>query len=389
MPRGITKRYIKRFYADKSNKGEMTQENIDWLFKLKNEVPMFLDKLKGEKQSGFFHYSLTGDLYTQDKNWGLGNTVFAVKIYYTLDMLDSLPEVEREDMVNFIKSFPREDGSIFDPLVNNKASFRNKAGSIINLDFSNFLGEKTKRAEARQAFSALMLMNSTPKRPYLKIPCTSEEVEKYLRSLNWKKPWAAGAHFSTLLFFLHVNKKQFNVCENAEELIEYVIDWVNKLQSPDDGSWYVGHNVSVHEKINGAMKVITGLSAVDKLNFRYPEKLIDLCLSVDKDEHACDSVDKIYVLHYANKLTGGNYRYNEIEDFCYKQLEAYKEHYFPDIGGFSFYKHRANQYYYGAKITKGLDEPDIHGTVLFLWSIAMISQILNIDKDLGFKEFIT
>ena len=39
--------------------------------------------------------------------------------------------------------------------------------------------------------------------------------------------------------------------------------------------------------------------------------------------------------------------------------------------------------------TKGFDEPDIHGTVLFLWGIAIISQILGIGEELGFKEFIT
>lgn len=365
------------------------KDNVDWIFKLKNEVPVFLDKLKGENKSGFFHYSLAGDLYSEKKNWGLGNTVFAAKIYYTLDMLDSLPNEDRKSMTDFIKSFQSEDGSIFDPLVNNKASFRNKVGSLINLDFANFFGEKTKRAETRQSFSALMLMNSKSERPYLKIPCAIEEVEKYLESLNWKKPWGAGAHFSTLLFFLHVNKKLFNVYENAEELIDYAIDWVNTLQSSDDGCWYAGRNIPAHEKINGAMKVITGLSAVDKLDFRYPEKLIDLCLSADENQHACDCVDIVYVMHYANKLTGGDYRYNEIEDFCYKQIAAYKEHYFPDIGGFSFYKHKANQYYYSAKITKGLNEPDIHGTVLFLWSISMISQILNIDKELRFNEFVT
>ena len=367
----------------------MAQKNIDWLFELKSEVPVFLDRLKGKNKKGFFHYSLKGGIYAENKNWGLGNTVFASRIYCTLDLLDSLPKEEVNDMINFIKSFQRGDGSIFDPLVNKTASLRLKAGSLINFDFSNFFGEKTKIAETKQSFSALMTMDSKPDRPYLKIPSTVEEVENYLGRLNWKTPWGAGAHFSTLLFFLHANKKLFDVCENAEELIDYAIDWVNKLQSPDDGSWYVGRNISTHEKINGAMKVITGLRAVNQLDFGYPEKLIDLCLSVDEDGHACDSVDRVYTLHYANKLTGGNHRYDEIEFFCYKQLEAYKEHYFPDIGGFSFYKHRANQYYYGAKITRGLNEPDIHGTFLFLLGITLISQILSIDKELGFKEFIT
>jgi len=48
--------------------------------------------------------------------------------------------------------------------------------------------------------------------------------------------------------------------------------------------------------------------------------------------------------------------------------------------------HKTNIYYYGAKITRGLNEPDIHGTCMFLWGISIISQILEIDQELGFKE---
>ena len=137
------------------------------------------------------------------------------------------------------------------------------------------------------------------------------------------------------------------------------------------------------------MKVITGLKAVGKASFKYPERLIDLCLLTADFDQACNSLDVIYVIHYANRLTEGSYRYGEIQDFCYRWLKICEEHYFPDIGGFSFFRHKSNQYYYGAKITNGLDEPDIHGTVLLLWGIALISQILGINKKLGFKEFIT
>lgn len=171
-------------------------QNADWLFNLKEKVPQFLERLKGKKIPGFFHYSLSGDLYDENINWGLGNTVFAAK-------------------------------------------------------------------------------------------------------------------------------------------------------------------------------------------------LIDLCLSEANLDQACNSLDSIYVIHYANKNTEKSYRYEDIQDFCQKWLQVCKEHYFPDIGSFSFYKHRANQYYYGAKITKGLNEPDIHGTVLLFWGIAIISDILGIEKELGFKEFVS
>ncbi len=61
----------------------------------------------------------------------------------------------------------------------------------------------------------------------------------------------------------------------------------------------------------------------------------------------------------------------------------YTDYYWPGYGGFSFYKDRANDIYYGKKITKGLAEPDIHGTAMFVWGIALIDKILNLG--LNFK----
>lgn len=368
----------------------MIQENIEWIFKLKDKVPQFLERLKGKKTPGFFHYSLSGDLYNENENWGLGNTVFAIKVYYTLDMVDSLPENEIKSIISFIKGFQKSDGSIYDPLISRKVSLINRLYAAKNRDFSNFWGQKTKRAETRQSFSALQLLDSRPDLPYRQIPYTREGIDKYLSSLNWSQPYGAGSHFSHLLFFLYINKQMFNTHkESTDDFIDHAIAWVNKLQSPEDGSWYRGRNVSLPQKVNGAMKIITGLKAVDKVGFKYPERLTDLCLLTANFDQACNNLDVIYAIHYANQLTEGNYRYKDIQDFCYRWLKTCKEHYFPDVGGFSFYKHKANQYYYGAKITKGLNEPDIHGTVLLLWGIALISQLLGIDKELRFKEFIT
>lgn len=62
-------------------------EDIDCVLELKSQVPTFLDRLKGKRKDGFFHYSLFGDLHMEDENWGLGNSIFAAKIYYTLDMV--------------------------------------------------------------------------------------------------------------------------------------------------------------------------------------------------------------------------------------------------------------------------------------------------------------
>ncbi|MFX0134715.1 MAG: hypothetical protein ACFFDN_13830 [Candidatus Hodarchaeota archaeon] len=356
------------------------REDICWIFRLKEEVPQFLGKLRGYKVPGFFQYSLSGDLYNEDIKWGLGNTVFAVKIYFTLGLINGLSEKEKKSIEDFIISFQNDDGTIYDPLVKRKSFFRTKLLAIKNLDFFNFFSQRTIIAETRQAISALNLLGRNPNFLYQKFPKTTEEIDRHLNKLDWSTPWSAGSHFSHLIFFLENSELEYK-----EDLIDFTIYWVSKLQNYRDGVWYKG-NPTLRQKINGAMKVITGLKVAGKMNIKYPEKLIDLCLLAKNDEHACDNFNVIYVLHYASKMAKENYRFDEIRKFSIDRLEIYKNYYFPELGGFSFLPNRSNMYYYGAKITKGLYEPDIHGTVMFLWGISIIAQILGIEKELGFKE---
>ncbi len=358
-------------------------EEIDWLYQLKNKVPYFLDLLQEEAKPGFFRYSLSNDLQNHSTNWGLGNTVFAVKIYYTLGLLERLPTKRRDSMSKFIKSFQDDKGFFFDPLIHKKSSLINIISAIKNVNLNNISGQQTKTAETRQSISALNLLNQKPNTLFVNFPQTKKNIAKYLRKLEWHNPWGAGSHFSHLLFFLANSE-----LDNKDDLINFSINWINSLQHKIDGCWYEGHT-SIQQKINGAMKIITGLKAVNKTDFNYPKKLIDTCLSVTNDSHACDNFNIIYVLKYANELTKSTYRYMEIRQFCYNRIKLYRQYYFPNIGGFSFYKNKANDVYYGAKITKGLNEPDIHGTVMFLWGISIITQILKINDKLKFKEFIT
>ena len=355
-------------------------DNTHWILELKEKVPKFLEELRGNKIPGFFHYSLTGDLYKESIKWGLGNTVFAVKVYYTLGLLDELPKKDKACIMDFIKSFQKEDGTIYDPLVRRKSFVMNFLLRSKELDFSNIFGKQTIVAETRQSISALKLLEEKPDIAYRKFPKQREEIEEYLAKLNWQRPWGAGSHFSHLVFFL----KNSNL-ENKEELIDSAIDWVNGLQNLKDGSWYQG-NPNLQQRINGAMKIITGLKVTDKMNFHYSKKLIDLCLSAKNDSHACDNFNIVYVLHYASQKAVNNYRIDEIKKFAINRLAVYRSYYFPENGGFSFLPHRANVYYYGAKISKGFNEPDIHGTVMFLWGISIIAQILGIDKELEFRE---
>lgn len=348
---------------------------MEWLYDLKMNILGFLDLLKGDKP-GYFRYSLSGDLYGEEEHWGLGQAVFASKIYYMLGQMN-----HRDELVSFVKSFQDANGEIFDSLVAKKAKIRNFLSSIRHFEFykSNRRDQRTRRAETRQSFAALSCLDSRPNLPYLSIPYTKAGIKKYIDNLDWSVPWSSGSHFSHLMFFLKTNHEVFRVYGNdTEELINYAITCVNKYQSAKEGCWFKGSNVSARQKINGSMKVLTGMAAAKRFETEFPKKLIELCLKSINDEHACDNFNIVYVLYFCSQLT--DYKSDEIKAFCRDRLSIYKKHYWPKYGGFSFYPERANSVYYGAKISKGLPEPDIHGTVLFLWGITLISKILEINN---------
>lgn len=352
-----------------------------WLYDLKYEISGFLRKIKGKKRPGFFHYSLSGDYWGENIKWGLGNSVFFLKIIYTLG-LEKEFEKEAREAVNFIKSFQRKNGEISDVLV-----------YIVSLPFLlrsliqtgkkvDFLCRQTRRAETRQAFCALGLFGEKPELEYGEIPKTEKEVKEYLEFLDWEIPWGAGSHFSHLLFFL-----SNSALKNKNELIDYAIRWIAGIQK-DDGFWYQGDPGDA-QKINGAMKVITGLKAAHRLDFEKAEKIIDLCLKNKNDRHACDNFNIAYVIKYCFEKTDKAYRADEIKEFMVNRLSIYRQYYHKNEGGFSFKKNKANRFYYGALISRGKNEPDIHGSVMFLWGISIVAQVLDIDKKLGVKEFLT
>lgn len=359
----------------------MNIEN-DWLIDIREKVYSFIQKMNVNKDFSYFKYSYSGDLYDSNTKWGLGQLVFTTKTLYMIDKIKEFEPIHKTNLINGINSFQSKDGHYTDTTL-----FKPKKIIISNLlrrgKISNH--EKTKRAETRQSFAAILALNSKPKVPFLHIPYSKKGIEHYLNKLDWSKPWDAGSHFGHLLFFLHYNKVLFGIHkDDADDLIDYAIEWVNRLQSPIDGCWYSGE-VTDSEKINGAMKVLTGLSASEKLSFSYPKRIIDTSLKIGEATDACNDFNVVYVLCCCSQVT--DYRTDDIQKFCLKRLKQYRRYYYYKKGGFSFHLGKANDFYYGARITKGLNEPDIHGTVMFLWGITLISRILKLD--LGLKEPIT
>lgn len=358
---------------------------LDWLYDLKNEVKAFLEHQKSTIKKGYYGYSFSGDIYDESFHWNVGSSVFALKLYYVLGIEKNQEII---DTTNYIKSFLSKEG-IYDSFIYKKGFFRNFLASIKNKNFINIFNSQYKSAETRQSYSALMLYDELPKNIKLNIPTSKSEIEKYLLSLNWNEPWGAGSHFSHLMFFYKIAKETGQIShEQFEQNTKIILNWINGIYHNDTGGWYKGDQTNRYI-VNGAMKILTGLIAIDKVFIPNPKALIDTCLQATNDLDACDNFNIILVLNYASKQLDREYRQEEIEKFALNRLKKYKAQYKKMQGGFSFFLNNSNNRYYSAKITKGLNEADIHGTVLFMWGISIIVQILKIEENFEFREFLT
>ena len=362
------------------------KEFIDWVAEIKQKLPVFLNRLQGKKEKGFYKYSYSGDLYNEKFNWGLGNSVFALKIYYSLNII---PE-NLNEIISFIQTFQKTTGEFYDPVVKYTALPMLMYSAIKSRDLNRLKHSFIRRAETRQSISSLKLFNKNPRYIFQEFPKNKTDIKEFIDNLDWKMPWGAGSHFSHLMFFLSSSD-----IDDKIELINFTIRYIEKYKK-NDGCWYEG-NPDLQIKINGAMKIITGLKAAakfanineGKVIFNNVKEIIDTALKASNDEHTCSNFNLTYVMRYANELTQGKYKYNEIENFIKQRLDIYKQFYYDKYGAFSFYKNKANTNYYGAYITKGRNEPDIHGTVLFLWGLAVIGNFWSINEQIRLQEFIT
>jgi hypothetical protein len=250
------------------------------------------------------------------------------------------------------------------------------------------MGLQNKRAETRQSFAALRCLGLLPDIAYQPIIKTKNECLKYIHDLDWSKPWGAASHVSHLFFFLKTHQSFPNKSEiNSDQSIKTLLSEINEKYRLGDGSWGNTESIPEFQRVNGSMKMVTALEAAGIHQIEYPDKLIDLCLSAINDKHACDHFNVICVLHYCSRIT--SHRKDEVMAFALARLSMYSKHYWPEVGGFSFHKNRAQDNFYGAKVSNGMPEPDIHGTLMLLWGIVLICEILGWRKELNLNYPIT
>jgi hypothetical protein len=353
--------------------------DCQWLSDLRDSVWEWLAQMRVPDHPGWIRFCQDGALLEPAERVGLGISCLALKICVMLGLIPRLPQAELDGWVEHIRSFQTSSGHFAgffeDPAVLRIADRR--AGWFKR-------DEATRRAETRQACATLLSVDSSPNYPINRLPKTPGQVCEYIRGFDWSQPWGAGSHAGHLLFFYGLNARLFGQVEMADTLLPIVFAELDRLQDPETGSWY-SHRPGPQQMVNGAMKVLTGYAVLDK-PFRYPERLIDTCLAAANDEHGCDNADVVYVLHRCAHYT--THRRGEIRDYCMRRLETIERFRRAD-GAFSFFEGRAQTSYYGAPVSRGLAESDVHGTTLFVWTLTLIGDLLGYNQELGWRLPVT
>lgn len=221
---------------------------------------------------------------------------------------------------------------------------------------------KTINADNKQTLSTLKEINhKLDTLPQINF----NNIEEYLNQFDWTKPWDAGAQFSSICVYNKALKLDLD-----NELFKFIS---SKLDT-ETGSYFSETPTSKREIINGAMKVLTGLDWLGK-EIHEPTKLIDFCLANQPKFEGCDLVDYVYVLYKCTSQT--NYRKIEVVNLLKELLNFFKLLHHPDKKGFSYFINKSQTHYYGIRISKGRNEPDIHGTLLAVWAIIMILELLE------------
>ena len=341
----------------------------------------FIEKLNQDQN--FNYHPVMNSSTGIGRKINMGYNCYAVKLYKLANEWDNLNENRKLKWIKYLEDYQQHENHEYvnyfvDPEVKKYFdkylsiyNFKSITKGSLNLLLNKNYEEKNKHifktlnADSKQTISTLneigIKIQNSPDQ-YFK---DYGNVEGYLNSYDWKKPWDAGAQFSSISLY----NETFNLGldDNLNKFIESKLD-------ENTGSYFDTIPDSPRQIINGAMKVLSGL---DWLNcpVHLPEKLIDFCLQNKPKFEGCDLVDYIYVLYKCSIQT--DYKKKEINELLKDVLNYLKLLYKETENGFSYYIDKSQTHYYGIKISKGTNTADIHGTILSVWAIVMILDLLE------------
>ncbi len=363
---------------------------IGWGLQVDQDVMQFLSALRIPEQSGRFLPCLQG-IKSGGQNAALGFSCFALKLYYMLGLWEVLDERTREQWISFLNSFQVMGkpwhhralrNAFIDPVIYAYLQQKIPRHERLRHVFSKTLtpAHTTVIAETKQTIATLIQVGAASKYPYLGFPQTPQDVDARISELHWSRPWGAGGQAAAIAVFLKTEAPRILPQVDVEELVKTCSQQFKNLADQETGAYFSGSPPEYGQLINGAMKVLTALDWLEA-PVHYPEPLIDTCLSQFPSSEGCHLVDAVYVLYRCLQYT--RHRQGDIQNYCLHILEMLRKHHNAD-GGFSYSVGQSQKKYYGLPISKGMAVSDIHGTILLVWALVMILDILD-SNEKGWK----
>jgi len=343
--------------------------------RLKTSVDVFLASVR--QNDGSISPTASG---VNISGLNLGFQCFAAKTLQTVGLIEG--SSEKSGIAGKILSYRAQPPVSFHPLYRFAFIDAARPGSVWLLlkglarKYPKTSSEQILIAETKQAIATLHGLGDVAFPYYRGCADSAEALTEYFNLLDWRYPWAAGGQFSAQMVFA-------SLLPNNQLQLKKLSSLIDSLVDPVTGGYFRGGEPEHGQLVNGAMKVLSGMDWCE-IPVHYPERLIDTVLTRQPASEGCHLVDAVYVLYRCLQFT--DHRKKEVQAYCSSMVQTIMEHYHPDEGGFSYYRGRSQQTYYGITITDGENCADIHGTVLLTWALSMIFRILDVDAS-GWQVF--
>jgi hypothetical protein len=237
-----------------------------------------------------------------------------------------------------------------------------------------------------QVCGALEALGRLPAYPFkfYEFALQEGEISRYLEDeFPWdRSPWGAGGWVDSVATML-----QMNIALGMEEYrapLAEMLSWLLTHQSPETGLWGKPDSAQgLTGLVNGGYHLLRGIFFRRGLEVPWPEKVVDSCLRVYREceyfragrGDGCHDLD-LFDLLIQTTTQAETYRRQEITDICTERLKEILT-FQNDDGGFSFYPHRAKDVHNYYRVSPGLKESDIQGTVFTMQVLRRLAEYLN------------
>ncbi|MCY4015509.1 MAG: hypothetical protein OXG82_22710 [Gammaproteobacteria bacterium] len=370
---------------------QMTPDPLATSDDLKESVALWLQDMTRGLTIGRFRFCRRRGFVPTDGPEGQVSTCFAVKIAWHIGAWQDWQADAREACIRFIQSFQTAEGNFVDEWLLRNLDVAPRLAALKRLRIADLVSYRPSadarcravRAETRQSAATLLMVGERPRFPLpTSLWVNESDVRQFVRSFDWSSPWGSGSHTSHLVSFLVINDRlRGEPSPSLSTLLDATFDEVNQFLDERTGTWGLGA-ISPVQRINGAMKMLTACRWANRPT-PHPENLVDFALDHASGADGCGVLDRLFVLRNAS-LDAPDHRIDDIRQFAFTALGEIASHRQHD-GAFSFSPARAQRAYYGALVSLGERQSDLHGTVMLTWAWAIALDILGLRERLGWR----